>query len=113
MAEQEKTVAEAVNSDIEQINAEKQPVVEQVQTVVEVEPEDKSITINDDGVSTVDDLAISDAPKVEPVVTLNTVTEIQGKDYRLNNKYGAKTAEGETAMNSDLNYQSLFALGRK
>lgn len=113
MAEKVKTVAEAVNEDVAQVETKKTPVVPEIQTMVEQDPINESVTINEDGVSLIDNSIINDADKVTPIVKLNTTTESQGKDYRLNNKYGAKTAEGETPMNSDLNYQGFFAIGRR
>lgn len=116
MAEIIKSVGEDVNEDVREDEVAESPVVPEVQTAVEENPADKTDVINPDGTSTADTAVIADAEKVAPVVE-NNLNEVSEKapesDYRLNNKYGAKTAEGETVMNSDLNYQSLFGMPTK
>lgn len=111
MAEVNESVATEVNEDIKQ--AEKaQPIVEEIQTVVEENPSDESIKINSDGTSIATKVEVEDAGKVTPVVDVVAAKE-KVLDHRLNNKFGAKTVEGETPLNSDLNYQSMFGLGTK
>lgn len=116
MAEITKSVASDMNEDIREDEKPvvAQPEVSEIQTAVEENPVEESAKINPDGQSMTDTAVIADAEKVEPVVTIEPTTQKPAEsDYRLANKYGAKTAEGETDLNSDLQYQSLFGMPTK
>lgn len=116
MTEKVEAIETQINEDVNEGSTMVQDPQPDVQTVVEQPSVDESFKANDDGVSTSTDLVAGDANKVDPVVE-NNINEVSTKapesDWRLNNKYGAKTAEGATDLNSDIEYQSIFGMPTK